>query len=151
MTSIDRRPHLSHRIQNLNSFYFVPRNDKYSFMFCYVEHSIDEMAPYSSTEVFNSKKLGTISSSPFQFDRGLLYVDRGVGSPMLSRSASESTVSNMIRLDSKSKVWIYRLIYFVIFHLKSDFFIFYFPLFSFIHFIESHACSFWSRCSWSHC
>ncbi|KMZ63817.1 6-phosphofructo-2-kinase [Zostera marina] len=67
------------------------------------QHSIDEMAPYSSTEVFNSKKLGTISSSPFQFDRGLLYVDRGVGSPMLSRSASESTVSNMIRLDSKSK------------------------------------------------
>lgn len=86
-------------------------------MFGYVEHSIDEKAPYSSSGVFDSKKVGAISSLQLQFDRGL-YIERGVGSPMLARSASESTVSNMIKLDSKSKVWMFWLIYFCYFFLQ---------------------------------
>ncbi|XP_058110317.1 6-phosphofructo-2-kinase/fructose-2,6-bisphosphatase [Magnolia sinica] len=63
----------------------------------------DPSKVYSTSGMVESKSVGTFS--PFQKQDGQrgLFVDRGVGSPRLVKSASASAFTNDLKLDSESK------------------------------------------------
>lgn len=63
----------------------------------------DSSNVYSSSGMVESKSVGTFS--PFQKQDGHrgLFVDRGVGSPRLIKSASASTFTTDVKLDSETK------------------------------------------------
>lgn len=63
----------------------------------------DSSRVYSGSGVVESKSVGTFSPSKQDNHRGLL-VDRGVGSPRLVKSASASTFTVDLRMDTETKV-----------------------------------------------
>lgn len=64
----------------------------------------DSSRIYSGSGVVESKSVGTFSPSQKQDGHRGLLVDRGVGSPRLVKSASASTFTVDLRLDTETKV-----------------------------------------------
>ena len=61
---------------------------------------------YSGSGMVESKSVGTFSPLQKQDGHRGLFVDRGVGSPRLVKSASATTFSIDLKLDSETKVCI---------------------------------------------
>ena len=64
----------------------------------------DSSRIYSGSGVIESKSVGTFSPSQKQDSHRGLLVDRGVGSPRLVKSASASTFTVDLRMDTETKV-----------------------------------------------
>lgn len=64
----------------------------------------DSSRIYSGSGVVESKSVGTFSPSQKQDSHRGLLVDRGVGSPRLVKSASASTFTVDLRMDTETKV-----------------------------------------------
>ena len=65
----------------------------------------DPSKVYSGSGMVESKSVGTFSPLQKQDSHRGLFVDRGVGSPRLVKSASATTFSFDLKLDSETKVW----------------------------------------------
>lgn len=65
----------------------------------------DPSKVYSGTGMVESKSVGTFSPFQKQDSHRGLFVDRGVGSPRLVKSASATTFSSDLKLDSEAKVY----------------------------------------------
>ena len=59
---------------------------------------------YMGSGTVESKSVGTFSHLQKQDSHRGLFVDRGVGSPRLVKSASTSTIFSDLKLDTESKV-----------------------------------------------
>lgn len=71
-----------------------------------IEVSIsDPSKVYSGSGMVESKSVGTFSPMQKQDSHRGLFVDRGVGSPRLVKSASSSTFSFDLKLGEETKVW----------------------------------------------
>ncbi|KAL6003317.1 hypothetical protein ACLOJK_023540 [Asimina triloba] len=68
-----------------------------------MEFMIPDPSKVYSTGMVESKSVGTFSPIQKQENHRGLFVDRGVGSPRLAKSASASAFTNDLRLDSESK------------------------------------------------
>lgn len=66
----------------------------------------DPSKVYSSSGMVESKSVGTFSPLQKQDSHRGLFVDRGVGSPRLVKSASASTFNIDLKLDTETKVCI---------------------------------------------
>ena len=64
----------------------------------------DSSQVYSGPGMVESKSVGTFSPLQKQDSHRGLLVDRGVGSPRLVKSASASTFTGDLRLDTETKV-----------------------------------------------
>lgn len=64
----------------------------------------DPSKVYSSSGMVESKSVGTFSTLQKQDSHRGLFVDRGVGSPRLVKSASASTFNIDLKLDTETKV-----------------------------------------------
>jgi len=74
----------------------------------YLSQDIDVIGPHSSktpvSGMVDSKSVGTFSPLQKQDGQKGLFVDRGVGSPRLVKSASASSFTNELKSESESKV-----------------------------------------------
>ena len=66
----------------------------------------DPSKVYTGSGMVESKSVGTFSPLQKQDGHRGLFVDRGVGSPRLVKSASATTFSIDLKLDSETKVCI---------------------------------------------
>lgn len=64
----------------------------------------DPSKVYSGSGMVESKSVGTFSPLQKQDSHRGLFVDRGVGSPRLVKSASAATFTADLKLDSETKV-----------------------------------------------
>lgn len=64
----------------------------------------DPSRVYSNSGLVESKSVGTFSPLQKQDSHRGLFVDRGVGSPRLVKSASASAFTSDLRLDTEAKV-----------------------------------------------
>lgn len=64
----------------------------------------DPSKEYSGSGMVESKSVGTFSPLQKQDSHRGIFVDRGVGSPRLVKSASASTFAMDLKLDSETKV-----------------------------------------------
>lgn len=84
----------------------------------------DPSKVYMGSGMVESKSVGTFSHLQKQDSHRGLFVDRGVGSPRLAKSASTSTFFSDLKLDTESKVCICFFIsqYYESYYLSSIFF-----------------------------
>lgn len=64
----------------------------------------DPSRVYSNSGMVESKSVGTFSPLQKQDSHRGLFVDRGVGSPRLVKSASASAFTSHLKLDTEAKV-----------------------------------------------
>lgn len=64
----------------------------------------DSSSMYSSSGMVESKSVGTFSPFQKQDSHRGLFVDRGVGSPRRGKSASASTFTIDLKMDTETKV-----------------------------------------------